>query len=67
MFSVRCRFRYLSHMLRYDRFQWMKLDELFDKERNIRRAMTNRAGVLSLMLHQTIDHDSLKPILKTAN
>ena len=45
----------------------MKLEELFERERSIRTAMSNRAGVLSLMLHQTIDHDAMKPILKTAN
>ncbi len=44
-------------------FQWMKLDDLFEKERNIRLAMAERAGVLSLMLHQTIDHDPMKQIV----
>ncbi|XP_064633225.1 CXXC-type zinc finger protein 1-like isoform X2 [Lineus longissimus] len=42
--------------------QWLKLDELFEEERNIRMAMASRAGVLGLMLHQTIDHDPLNPI-----
>lgn len=37
--------------------QWYKLDELFEQERNVRTAMTNRAGLLALMLHQTIQHD----------
>ncbi len=41
----------------------MKLDDLFEKERNIRLAMAERAGVLSLMLHQTIDHDPMKQIV----
>ncbi|MCI4380584.1 hypothetical protein PGIGA_G00241650 [Pangasianodon gigas] len=36
---------------------WYKLDELFEQERNVRIAMTNRAGLLALMLHQTIQHD----------
>ena len=45
----------------------MTLDELFEQERNIRSAMSNRAGVLGLILHQTIDHDAMKPILKSAN
>ncbi|XP_062855567.1 CXXC-type zinc finger protein 1a isoform X2 [Trichomycterus rosablanca] len=36
---------------------WYKLDELFEQERNVRMAMTNRAGLLALMLHQTIQHD----------
>ncbi|KAK2144497.1 hypothetical protein LSH36_751g01049 [Paralvinella palmiformis] len=40
--------------------QWMKLDDLFEQERYIRTAMSSRAGVLSLMLHQTIDHDPLR-------
>lgn len=43
-------------------FQWMKLDELFEQERNIRLAMSNRMGVLGLMLHQTIDHDPMTPM-----
>ncbi|XP_009474668.1 PREDICTED: CXXC-type zinc finger protein 1-like, partial [Nipponia nippon] len=38
---------------------WYKLDELFEQERNVRAAMTNRAGLLALMLHQTIQHDPL--------
>ncbi|XP_025108087.1 CXXC-type zinc finger protein 1-like isoform X1 [Pomacea canaliculata] len=42
--------------------QWMKLDELFEQERNIRMAMSNRMGVLGLMLHQTIDHDPMTPM-----
>lgn len=42
--------------------QWLRLDELFEQERNIRVAMSNRVGVLGLMLHQTIDHDPLNPI-----
>jgi len=36
--------------------QWMLLDELFEQERQVRTALASRAGVLSLMLHQTIDH-----------
>ena len=42
----------------------MKLDDLFEQERNIRMAMTQRAGVVGLMLHQTIDHDPRTPMLK---
>jgi COMPASS component SPP1 len=38
--------------------QWMLLDELFEQERHVRTAMANRAGVLALMLHQTIDHSA---------
>lgn len=36
--------------------QWLKLDELLEQERLVRQAMTNRAGVLGLMLHSTYDH-----------
>ncbi|KAL5013580.1 hypothetical protein ScPMuIL_007850 [Solemya velum] len=42
--------------------QWMRLDELFEQERSIRVAMSNRVGVLGLMLHQTVDHDPMNPI-----
>jgi len=42
--------------------QWMKLDDLFEQERNIRMAMSNRMGVLGLMLHQTVDHDPTAPM-----
>ncbi|XP_068780233.1 CXXC-type zinc finger protein 1 isoform X2 [Struthio camelus] len=45
---------------------WYKLDELFEQERNVRAAMTNRAGLLALMLHQTIQHDPLTTDLRTA-
>ncbi|XP_022081403.1 CXXC-type zinc finger protein 1-like [Acanthaster planci] len=40
---------------------WLKLDELLEQERNVRQAMFNRAGVLGLMLHQTLDHSLLLP------
>ncbi|KAL7988133.1 hypothetical protein Chor_007052 [Crotalus horridus] len=46
-------------------WQWYKLDELFEQERNVRMAMTNRAGLLALMLHQTIQHDPLTTDLRT--
>ncbi|XP_067683039.1 CXXC-type zinc finger protein 1-like [Haliotis asinina] len=46
--------------------QWLRLDELFEQERNIRMAMSNRMGVLGLMLHQSIDHDPLTP-MKTSH
>ncbi|XP_041129583.1 CXXC-type zinc finger protein 1b isoform X1 [Polyodon spathula] len=45
---------------------WYKLDELFEQERNVRTAMTNRAGLLALMLHQTIQHDPLTTDLRTS-
>lgn len=38
---------------------WLRLDELYEQERNMCMAMTNRGGVLGLMLHQTISHNSL--------
>lgn len=37
--------------------QWLKLDELFEKERQIRTAMAQRAGLLPLILHSTFDHE----------
>ncbi|KAF4518879.1 hypothetical protein B566_EDAN006730 [Ephemera danica] len=36
--------------------QWLKIDELLEQERQIRHAMTSRAGVLALMMHSTYDH-----------
>ena len=41
--------------------QWLKLDELFDKERQIRQAMAQRAGLLPLILHSTFNHDMVQP------
>jgi len=35
----------------------MELEDLYEDERSIRQAMADRAGVLGLMLHSTIDHD----------
>lgn len=37
--------------------QWLKLDELLEQERQIRLAMSNRGGVMGLLLHSTFDHD----------
>lgn len=37
--------------------QWLRLDELFEKERQIRTAMAQRAGLLPLMLHSTFNHE----------
>ncbi|KAI1301220.1 CXXC-type zinc finger protein 1 [Halotydeus destructor] len=34
--------------------QWLKIDDLFEKEQKMRYNMANRGGVLSLMLHQTL-------------
>nr|CAB3235001.1 ZF(CXXC)-2 CXXC-type zinc finger protein 1 [Phallusia mammillata] len=37
--------------------QWLKIDEIFDEERRIKTAMSSRAGIVSLLLHQTTAHD----------
>jgi COMPASS component SPP1 len=37
--------------------QWMKVDELLEQERQVRGAMSNRAGVLGLLLHSTFNHE----------
>ncbi|KAL1502138.1 hypothetical protein ABEB36_007328 [Hypothenemus hampei] len=44
--------------------QWLKLDELLDKERQIRANMSNRAGVLALMLHSTYNHELMERLAK---
>lgn len=43
---------------------WLKLDELLDQERQIKQALTNRAGVLGLLLHSTFDHELREKIQK---
>jgi len=48
-------------------FQWLKLDELIEKERQIRHRMSSRAGVLALMLHSTYDHDLMERLSAEAN
>ncbi|KAG1714867.1 CXXC-type zinc finger protein 1 [Nymphon striatum] len=40
--------------------EWLRIDELFEQERNVRVALANRAGVLALMLHQTIDAKAMQ-------
>jgi COMPASS component SPP1 len=35
----------------------MKVDELIEQERQVKLAMSNRSGVLGLMLHSTFNHD----------
>ncbi|XP_008575609.1 PREDICTED: CXXC-type zinc finger protein 1-like [Galeopterus variegatus] len=42
-----------------------KLDDLFEQEHKVRTAMINRAGLLPLMLHQTIQHDPLTTDLRS--
>lgn len=34
--------------------QWLRIDDLFEREQKTRFAMANRGGVLALMLHKTI-------------
>lgn len=46
--------------------QWMKVDELLEQERQVRAAMSNRAGVLGLLLHSTFNHE-LEEKLRKAN
>ncbi|XP_044763175.1 CXXC-type zinc finger protein 1 [Coccinella septempunctata] len=42
--------------------QWLKMDELLEKERNIRAALANRSGVLALMLHSTYNHEVMEKL-----
>ncbi|XP_060533176.1 CXXC-type zinc finger protein 1 [Cylas formicarius] len=44
--------------------QWLRMDELLEKERQIRTSMANRAGVLALMLHSTYNHELMERITK---
>jgi len=44
--------------------QWLKLDELLEQERQCKQALTNRAGVLGLLLHSTFDHEVREKIQK---
>lgn len=44
----------------------MKLDELVEKERQIRHRMSTRAGVLALMLHSTYDHELMERLAADA-
>jgi len=37
--------------------QWLKLDELLEKERQEKESMSRRAGVLNLLLHSTYNHE----------
>lgn len=53
-----CIFQYFTLSVMW--LQWMKIDELFERERTIRAAMANRAGLLSLLLHKTVDHEALQ-------
>ncbi|EAT36204.1 AAEL011688-PA [Aedes aegypti] len=42
--------------------QWLKMDELVEQERQVRQAMASRAGVLSLMLHSTYNHEIMEKL-----
>lgn len=65
----------LSEAVRWDRIlespshadlpQLYKLEMLSEQEGKVRTAMKNRAGLLSLMLHQTIQHDPLTTDLRS--
>jgi len=46
--------------------QWLKLDELLEKERQEKEAMSRRAGVLNLLLHSTFNHE-VAQIIKNKN
>lgn len=46
--------------------QWLKMDELLEKERQIRHSMASRAGVLALMLHSTYNHEVMEEITKAS-
>lgn len=45
---------------------WCKLDQLLGQKRSLCTAMTNGAGLLTLMLYQTIQHDSLTTNLRSS-
>jgi COMPASS component SPP1 len=47
--------------------QWLRIDELFEKEQRIRWQMSCRGGVLSLMLHQTIPAEEGPPVGSSPN
>ena len=38
-------------------FQWMKVDELIEQERQVKSAMSSRSGIMALMMHSTFNHD----------
>lgn len=43
------------------------MDELVEKERQIRHRLSTRAGVLALMLHSTYDHELMERLAAEAN
>nr|CAD7441395.1 unnamed protein product [Timema bartmani]CAD7453742.1 unnamed protein product [Timema tahoe] len=42
--------------------QLLKIDELIEQERQLRHLLTNRAGVMALLLHSTFDHEGMEAI-----
>lgn len=38
------------------------MDELLEKEKNIRGALANRSGVLALLLHSTYNHEVMEKL-----
>ncbi|CAH8566167.1 unnamed protein product [Heterobilharzia americana] len=40
----------------------IQMDELMQEEQRLQRAMSQRGGILGILLHQTIDHNPQKPI-----
>lgn len=45
--------------------QLQKLEDLNEQEHKVRTSMMNRAGLVALMLHQTIQHDPLTTDLRS--
>lgn len=45
--------------------QLYKMEELSEQEHKVRTSMRNRAGLVGLMLHQTIQHDPLTTDLRS--
>jgi len=45
-------------------FQWLKLDELIEQERQLRQKLASRAGVLALLLHSAYNHDVVEQMQK---
>lgn len=44
--------------------QYVKMDDLNDQEQKVRAAMASRAGVLSLMLHSTYNHEIMERLCR---
>ncbi|CAH8298761.1 unnamed protein product, partial [Schistosoma turkestanicum] len=40
----------------------IQMDELMQEEQRLRRAISQRDGLLGILLHQTIDHNPEKPV-----